>query len=57
MPLVLLSVEVAHFLTSVPLRGQYLVEPLVVVHLLLSTALVNADELARAERGGVPGGA
>jgi len=36
----------AHCLTNVPFLGQYLVEPLVVVHLLMFAALVNAEKLA-----------
>jgi len=45
-PLVLLLAMLAHCLTNVPFLGQYLVEPLVVVHLLMFAALVNAEKLA-----------
>jgi exopolysaccharide production protein ExoQ len=46
-PLVLLAGVLAQCLTNVPLRGYYLLEPLVVVHLLLFAALVNGEKLKR----------
>jgi O-antigen ligase len=56
-PLLLLAAVLAQCLTNVPLRGQYLLEPLVVVHLLLFAALVNTEKLERGENGDTPGGA
>jgi len=52
-PLVLLASLLTMCLTSVPLRGLYLLEPMVVVHLLLFAALVNTEKLeaARGEEG------
>jgi O-antigen ligase len=53
-PLLLLAGILAQCLTNVPLLGYYLLEPLVVVHLLLFAALVNTEKLehARLHRGG-----
>jgi len=47
-PLLLLAGVLAQCLTNVPLRGYYLLEPLVVVHLLTFAALVNGEKLLRA---------
>jgi len=55
-PLVLLAAVLAQCLTNVPLRGQYLLEPLGVVHLLLFAALVNTEKLERAGTGDEPAG-
>ena len=55
-PAVLLAAILSQCLTNVPLRGQYLLEPLVVVHLLMFAALVNGDKLVRAAAEGLEGG-